>query len=294
MFPVAFVSDSTAGLHPSVVEQHDIRIVPLYIKMGERSLREGIDITPDEFYKQLPQCNPLPMTSQPSVGDFVEVYRALRDAGATGIVSAHLSSGISGTVNSATLAAQQLEGFPIRIIDTRCASAVHMLAIEAGIHAREQGADLDGVVAVMESALEAGRTVFLVDTLEYLYKGGRIGGAAALLGSLLQFKPMLFFRDGQIDALERVRKSSRALDRLAEVMASWMGDQPLRAVVIQAACPERAAELIALLPKYLNVAEVQIEPLTPVLGTHTGNGTLGLGCCPISLCGPAEYGTSPS
>ena len=292
MSSVAIVSDSTAGLHPDLVTRYDLRIVPLYIKIGERTLREGIDITPSEFYEQLPQCNPLPTTSQPSAGEFAEVYRALRDAGASGIASVHLSAGISGTVNSANLAAQQLEGFPIRVIDTRCASAAHMLAVEAGIRVMKEGADLDGVAAIMEQVVDTQRTLFTVDTLEYLYKGGRIGGAAALLGSLLQFKPMLTFREGQIDALERVRKSSRALDRLTEVMANWMGDQPLRAVVIQAACPERAEELIALLPKYLNVAQVQIEPLTPVLGTHVGNGTLGLCCCPVSLCGLADYDTN--
>lgn len=291
---VALVSDSTACLHPSIVARHDIEIVPLYIKVGERTLRDGVDITPAEFYEQLPSCNPLPTTSQPSVGDFTGVYRALRDRGASGIVSVHLSAGISGTINSANLAAQQMEGFPIRVIDTRCCSAAHMLAVEAGAKAAAQGKDLDGVAAAVEQTIAAQHTVFGVDTLEYLYKGGRIGGAAALLGSLLQFKPLLTFTEGKIDALERVRKSSRALPRMAEVMAGWSNDEPQRAVVIQAACMDRAEALAALLPEYLNVAATQIVPLTPVLGAHVGNGTLGLCCCPASICGLPEYDTDPS
>lgn len=291
---IALVSDSTACLHPSFVERYGVEIVPLYIKIGERTLRDGVDITPDEFYEQLPRCTPLPTTSQPSAGDFGTVYQALRDRGASGIVSVHLSAGISGTINSANLAAQQMEGFPIRIIDTQCASAGHMLAVEAGANALAQGADLEGVAAAVERAVEAQRIVFTVDTLEYLYKGGRIGGAAALLGSLLQFKPLLTFRDGKIDALERVRKSSRALARLAEVMAGWTNGEPQRAVVIQAACMDRAEALAAMLPEYLNVAETQIVPLTPVIGAHVGNGTLGLCCCPVSVCGLPEYDGNPS
>ena len=278
---IALVSDSTACLHPSFVERYGVEIVPLYIKIGERTLRDGVDITPDEFYEQLPRCTPLPTTSQPSAGDFGTVYQALRDRWASGIVSANL-------------AAQQMEGFPIRIIDTQCASAGHMLAVEAGANALAQGAGLEGVAAAVERAVEAQRIVFTVDTLEYLYKGGRIGGAAALLGSLLQFKPLLTFRDGKIDALERVRKSSRALARLAEVMAGWTNGEPQRAVVIQAACMDRAEALAAMLPEYLNVAETQIVPLTPVIGAHVGNGTLGLCCCPVSVCGLPEYDGNPS
>lgn len=291
---VALVSDSTACLPPSITARHDVHVVPLYIKIGDRTLRDGVDITPDEFYGQLPQCSPLPTTSQPSAGDFVAVYQALRDRGASSIVSVHLSAGISGTINSANLAAQQMEGFPIRIIDTKCAAAGHMLAVEAGVNALTQGADVEGVTAAIERAVSAQRTVFTVDTLEYLYKGGRIGGAAALLGSLLQFKPLLTFKEGRIDALERVRKSSRALARLAEVMAGWTNGEPQQAVVMQADCMDRAEELAAMLPEYLNVSATRIVPLTPVIGAHAGNGTLGLCCCPTSACSLPDVSTDPS
>jgi len=291
---IALVSDSTACLHADFVKQYGIEIVPLYIKMGERTLRDGVDITPSEFYEQLPQCTPLPTTSQPSAGDFGQLYQALRDRGASGIVSVHLSAGISGTINSANLAAQQMEGFPIRIVDTQCASAAHMLAVEAGAKAVSQGKDLEEVAAAVEHAIAAQHTVFTVDTLEYLYKGGRIGGAAALLGSLLQFQPLLTFTEGKIDALERVRKSSRAMARLAEVMAGWTNGEPQRAVIMQAACMERAEALAAMLPEYLNVAATQIVPLTPVIGAHVGNGTLGLCCCPSSVCGLPEYDMAAS
>lgn len=279
----ALVTDSTAGLSPEFVQEYGIRVVPLYVKIGETSYRDGIDITAEELYARLPTMTPLPTTSQPSVGDFAAVYGELVRGGATGIISVHLSSGISGTVNSAQLAAQQFADTPIEVVDTRCAAAVAALAVEGAAKALKSGASFAQALQVAHNVIDRGRTVFTLDTLEYLYKGGRIGGASALLGSLLQFKPLLYFKEGQIDALERVRKSSRALTRMVEVMEQWVGsEEPLRAVIMQADCQERAEELAKLVRQRLKVADLQITVLTPVLGVHCGNGTLGLFCCPTS------------
>lgn len=285
MSSIAIVSDSTAGLSDAYVERHGIVVVPLYINMNGETYREGLDIKPGEFYQRLPHCDPLPKTSQPSAGDFKEVYSKLEAEGADGILSVHLSSGISGTVNSATLAVKEVD-IPVEIVDTQCAAAAHLLAVEAGVEAAESGGDLAAAAQAARDVLEAQKTLFVVDTLEYLYKGGRIGGAAALMGSLLQFKPLLYFHDGEIDALERVRTSSRAYKRMAEVMVEWMGqEEPLEVVVMQAGCPERLADLAAPLKESLPIAKLRESCVPAVLGAHAGDGTLGVCCCPISVCG---------
>ncbi|MHB1294266.1 MAG: DegV family protein [Anaerolineae bacterium] len=285
----ALVSDSTAVVPQEYIDDGTVHVVPLYMHMGENSLRDCVDITPAQFYERLPHSTVLPTTSQPSVGDFVDVYRRLAERGVTEIVSVHISAGISGTVNSARLAAEQVEGITIDIVDVRCASAAHRLTVDAARRALKAGGSLAEAAAAARGVVESQRTVFMVETLEYLYKGGRIGGAAALFGSLLQFKPLLHFRDGKIDGLERVRKSSRALERMADVMLSWVGnEEPMRVLLMEAACAERAEDLLRMLRTKLNVAEAQIVPLSPVIGAHVGNGTVGLCCCPISVCGPEE------
>jgi DegV family protein with EDD domain len=280
---IGIVSDSTASLPEETAKKYDIRIVPLYVKVGDKTYRDRVDITPEEFYKLLPGASPLPTTSQPSAGDFVVVYRELVNQGVAGIISIHLSSGISGTVNSAHLAAEQVKDVPIAIIDTQCAVGAHLLTVEATAQALQGGADFQAAVAVANKVIERQRTVFCLDTLEYLYKGGRIGGAAALVGSLLQFKPLLYFKDGKIDVLERVRKSSRSLARMVEVMQEWLGnEEPLETVVMHADALDRAETLATLVRGRLDVANLRITWVTPVIGTHAGPGTMGLCCCPVS------------
>ena len=283
---IAVVSDSTPGLSEAYVERHNIRIVPLYLKIGDKTYRDGVDMTSEEFYRILPSTSPLPTTSQPSAGDFEVVYRALAAEGAEGIISIHISSGISGTVNSAHIAADAVGDVPITIVDTLYAAGLHTLIVEAIVSALDEGADMAGAVAAGQQVIDQGNMLFVVDTLEYLYKGGRIGGAAALLGSVLQFKPLLYLKDGRIDALERVRTSLRALTRTIDIMGEWMGrDTPLEAVVMHANCLERAQALAEHLPKTLNVDHVRITYIPPVLGAHVGPGTVGLCCCPKAVSG---------
>jgi DegV family protein with EDD domain len=283
---IGLVSDSTCGLSDDYVAQHEnLRVVPLYLKMGDETLRDGVDITGDEFYCRLPEQATLPTTSQPSAGDFQTCYQALVDEGASGIVSIHLSSGISGTINSATLARQEID-IPVEIVDTQSAAASHLLTVEAAQRAIAHGASLEEVAEAARRVAAQQRTVFAVETLEYLYKGGRIGGAAALVGSLLQMKPLLYFKDGRIDALEKVRTSKRAMARMIDLMGEWLGDQgPLDILVMHAAAPDRAEELVAAVEKNLSVASLRTLLVPPVLGAHCGPGTLGICCCPASVVG---------
>lgn len=284
----ALVSDSTAGLKSEYVTKHQIQIVPLYLNIGEKSLREGIELSPSDFYQLLPKANPLPTTSQPSAGDFTTAYQAVIDKGATSIISVHISAGLSGTINSATLAAQQFPGVPIDIIDTRTAAAAHHMAVQTGAQALADGDSFEEAARKIRAVLDHQRMIFAVDTLEYLYKGGRIGGAAALFGSLLQMKPLLYLKEGKIDALERVRGSGRAMTRMTEVLAEWLGTmEPLRVIVMHSNCQERGEEALELLRSKLNVAVGQLVLLTPVIGAHVGPGTVGACCCPISICGSA-------
>ena len=286
---IAVVCDSTASVPDAYAAKNNISVVPLYLNIQGEALRDGVDISPDEFYARLPKTDPLPTTSQPSAGDFSEVYRRLIADGAEGIISVHISSGISGTVASAQLAAQEFEGTPIEIVDTKYAAAAHLLVVEAGVTALNAGGGMPEAVGAMQRAIEKVRLVFAVDTLEYLYKGGRIRGAAALLGSVLQFKPLLHLLDGRIAALERVRTSKRALLRLAEVMVEWTKDDgPLQAIVIHAACLDRAEALAEALPKRLNVVNTRVQPITPVVGTHVGPGAVGIACGPVSICGTGQ------
>ncbi len=281
---IALVSDSTSNLAAEFIAEHHVCVVPLYIKIGDVTYRDQVDMTPERFYELLPAASPLPTTSQPSAGDFEAAYKGLRDQGATAIISVHLSSGISGTVNAARLAAQQMGDMPVEIVDTHSAGSAHMLTVEMAAKAIEAGLGLNECVALAQRVADEQKTLFTVDTLEYLYKGGRIGGAAALVGSLLQFKPLLYFRDARIDALERVRKSSRALARMVEVMAEWIGPQtPVQAVVMHAAALERAHETADLMRQHLNVVDLRVQFVTPVLGAHCGNGTIGICCCPDAI-----------
>jgi DegV family protein with EDD domain len=282
----ALVTDSTAGLGSDYVAKHQIQIVPLYLNIGEKSLREGPDISPNDFYQLLPKANPLPTTSQPSAGDFASAYQAVIDKGATSIISVHISAGLSGTINSATLAAQQFPGVPIDIIDSRTAAAAPFMAVQTGARALAEGDSFEEAGRKIKAVLAQQRTIFAVDTLEYLYKGGRIGGAAALFGSLLQMKPLLYLPDGKIDALERVRGSERALIRMTEIMGEWLGRSvPLRVIIMQSNCEKRGEEALELFKSKLNIAIGQTVLLTPVIGAHVGPGTVGACCCPIAICG---------
>lgn len=282
MASVALVTDSTAYLPPQLVERHRITVVPLYVRFGEEVFRDGVDLTPEQFYARLRTTPVMPATSQPSAGDFLQAYRRLIEAGAKAIVSIHISSKLSGTVASALMAREELGGdVPIYVVDSLSTSMGQGYQVLQAARDLEAGRPVEEAVRRVEAARERIRILFVVDTLEFLHRGGRIGGAQAFLGSLLNLKPLLSLREGRVDAVERVRTKRRAVQRMLELLTSELGDRPLRVAVLQAAVPEEGAELRREVQARLNCQEIQDTELSPVIGTHTGPGTVGVVAYPV-------------
>jgi DegV family protein with EDD domain len=224
----------------------------------------------------LSKARNLPTTSQPSVGEFLEVYRSLAGQ-AEAIVSIHISSELSGTVASALAAREMLHDVPVHVVDSRSASmGLGMIALAAA-RAAAEGHNAEQVVAVAEQLVPRMNVIFVVDTLEYLHKGGRIGGATAFLGSLIQIKPILHLDKGRIEALDKVRSRRKAMDRLMEIVAEHAGGGgSLHASVIHAQAKEEAETIRDRVSGAFRFAELYMAGVSPAIGTHVGPGTVGI------------------
>ncbi len=280
MSPIGILTDSTAYLPPDLIQQYDIRVVPLQLHWDGETYRDGVDITPQAFYERLAQSKTIPTTSQPSVQAFREAFEEMAQR-YDGIVAPLISSGISGTVSSATTAAQEVE-IPVAVVDTRATSAAQGLAVLEAARVAAEGGSLEEVRQAAQRVVDRIHIFFVVDTLKYLHKGGRIGGASRYLGTALNIKPILYFdQEGKIDALERVRTKRRALKRLIELAQERVGNRPVKAGVIHANAPDAVEILREQVQQALQVQEMIVTELSPVLGTHVGPGTLGLAVYPI-------------
>jgi DegV family protein with EDD domain len=277
MEKVGIVTDSTAYLDGDYVREHDIRVVPLKVILDGISYREGVDIGHDEFYQRLRKPGVFPTTSQPSVGEFLEAYREMAER-YDAIISLHISGGISGTVESARSAAGELADIPIRVVDSLTTSILLRRIIDGLVEARERGAGLDEMAELAEAAARSGNLMFVVDTLEYLHRGGRIGGAQALLGSMLRIKPILYLH-GTIDALDKVRGERKALDRLVEILTEKIAGREVRLGVTHVQAGERMMELLERVSRATGVpiSEIPHNETGPVIGSHVGPGTVGVG-----------------
>ncbi len=272
----AIVLDSTADLPDAAERFPNWRVVPLYVNFGADSLRDGVDIDPAEFYARLRNSPVFPTTSQPTPGDFLACYQDLRAF--ERIFSLHVSALVSGTFASAEGAAAELGHGIVRAIDTETASAsIAMLAL--AIQRRlERGTTDEEVDALVERYRRERGLLFTVDTLEFLQRGGRIGKAAALAGTLLHVKPILSIRDGEVEPVKRVRGEKKAFAELAKALETETADDPAyRLAVAHAAAPERAAELEALVRERRPQADLElVVTLGAVIGAHAGPGTLAL------------------
>ena len=269
---VRIVTDSTADLPAGVAEKYGIAVVPLAVNWDGQSYRDRIDMTTGQFYTRLSGSKSMPKTGAPSMGAFEETYRQLLDEGAESIVSVHISGKLSGTLGVAQSAASSVDARRIRTVDSAYVSLPLGWLAERGASMAEQGANAETIARALEVMVPRLRALFLLDTLEYLQKGGRIGKAAAMAGTLLNVKPILSIREGEVHPVERVRTSNAALKRLVELTKA-MG--PLERVgIIYGGDENRANEVEALLrPTYPDQTITRAE-IGPVVGTYGGPGVI--------------------
>ena len=269
---VRIVTDSTADLTPEQQRASGITVVPLNVHFGDQVFRDHVDLSADEFFRRLKASPQLPRTSQPSVGVFEEAYRTLRNGGDE-IVSVHLSSKVSGTYNSALMAAQSLGDGAIDVVDSLSTSmALGFMALEGARLARV-GKDRKAIAERLQALVSKARVICMVDTLTYLERGGRIGKARALLGSLLNVKPILQLKDGEVVPLGRARGRPQALSRLVELLER--DGKVSQLAIMHGAAQSDAEQLRDRVASTYPGLDILLTEIGAVLGTHTGPGVIG-------------------
>jgi DegV family protein with EDD domain len=266
----AVVTDSTADLPDEWRERYDIEVVPLKVLFGTETFRDGVDINNEEFFRRLSTASKLPTTSAPSPGEFAEVYtRLAKDHDAC--ISIHIGAQLSATAEAARVGAQSVEGFPVNVIDSQTVT----MPIAFLCRTAAQCESLEEATAAVKERVRKSRVLALLDTLRYLEMGGRLNRAQAMIGTMLDLKPLLMVADGEMPKpVDRVRTRSRAISRMVEF---FRGDMPVEDVaVVHAQAPEEAAQIAAGLRKELPDYEITIGEIGCVLGTHTGPKALGL------------------
>jgi DegV family protein with EDD domain len=271
---VKVVTDSTSDITPEQAKQWGVTVVPLTVLMGDETLRDGIDIKPQEFYQRLPHLDKLPTTSQPSPGLFLKAYEELTADGSS-VISIHISSKLSGTAENAKVAARNFPEGRIRVIDSKQVSAGIAFGVQTAVEMSRAGYDIDRIEEEVKSVFERVQIYATLDTLEYLKKGGRIGGMRAFMGSILSIKPLIIIKEGEVQPLEQIRTRTKALQRLAEIVKKQGKIE--RLAVLHGDDQEGATELANLLASSFPLKDMYISLIGPVVGTHAGPRTLGVG-----------------
>lgn len=283
MSQVGLVCDSTCDLAPAWLVEHDVRMVPLTVLFGDAGFKDWIDLQPREFYKRLTASAALPTTSQPSPADFSAAYTELTERGCEAIVSIHLTSRLSGTFESATMAAAEAS-VPVHVVDTKRVTAATALVVKQAIELRDRGVSAEEIAATARATSDAVRLFFVLDTLDYLVKGGRAGKAQGLAASLLNIKPVLMFNDeGTIEPFKKVKGTRKALTELAEhVAADSRENGRVRLSILHADDLALAEELRAALDTAGADYELDsIQLVGAVIGTYAGPHAVGAGYYPI-------------
>ncbi|GAP14396.1 EDD domain protein, DegV family [Longilinea arvoryzae] len=281
MSKVAIVTDSTACFPKEIIQGYPMFVAPLQVIWGDQSYQDGVDIQPSEFYTRLSNSKTMPTTSQTTPGYFAELYTRLLDQGYD-ILSVHISSRLSGTLDSAIQARKMVMNGKGRIslVDTYGAGMAMGFPALIAARAAKQGATLEECRILTENAVKNSGVFVVVPTLDYLYRGGRIGGAAAFVGSVLNLKPIIKLIDGRLDAVDKVRTFSKAVNQMTELFLKDVnGRLPVRIAVHHANCPDAARMLLDRVCARFSasdVAEAFIADVSPVIGAHIGPGALGI------------------
>lgn len=278
MSPVAVLTDSTAYIPEPILKQYNIFTIPLFVVWGEQSLKDGIDITPQEFYQRLATAKTIPTTSQPSAQDMKEAFEHLLNQGYD-VLGIFISSKLSGTIQSAeqALAMMPQAASRIAIVDSLSTAMAMGFQVVQAARAAQQGASLKECKQAAEEARQNSGVYFVVDTLEFLHRGGRIGGAQAFLGTALNIKPLLELREGRIEPVEKIRTKSKAVERMIELAAERVaGRAPVRLAAIHANAEAEAKAMLDAASAKMNPVETFFAGVSPVIGVHTGPGVVGL------------------
>lgn len=278
MAKFAVVTDSTAFLPADLVKKHNIIVIPQVLIWGDQTFQDGIDIQPSEFYTRLKTAKTMPSTSQISPATMQSTFQKLVDEGFE-VIALFVSSKLSGTMQSALQGKEAMgtAGEKVTVVDSLATSMSLGLIVLAAARASESGAGLSDCIAVAEKARSNSGLFFAVDTLEFLHRGGRIGGAQRFIGSALNLKPILALKDGKVEGVERIRTKSKAHDRLLELISEQVkGKSNIRLATLHANAGEEAKALLDRATQQLNPIETIFAEVSPVVGTHAGPGTVGL------------------
>ena len=272
---VAVVTDGACSLTPVQGNELGVHIAPVYLTFGDNTYRAGVDLSSQKFYELLSASKKLPTTAQPTAGDFVKIFEKLADD-VDEIVTVVISHHMSATIQSVEMAKQEFDKVPVYVIDSESVSlGLGMMAIAAA-GAANQGQDGQSIFELVNSIKQKMNVIFTVRTLEYLHKGGRIGGATAFLGSALDIKPILYITNGRIEPLEKQRTRKRSVRRLVELMSEKVGDNPVHVAILHGNIPEEAGQLERIVRDQFNIVDMITSDMGPVIGVHAGPGTLGL------------------
>ena len=272
---IRIATDSTCDLPPEAIREHGITVIPILIQVGSQEYRDGIDLSRAKFYDRLPGLKPPPTTAAPGIHVFQQAYEQLAAEGATEVLSIHISQKLSATIDVARQAAMETTAIPVTVFDSRQLSLGTGFQVQSAARAASAGRSMSEILAQLEGQIARTHVFAALDTLEYMRRGGRMNGAIAALGSLLQVKPILKMYEGDPTA-ERVRTRARAMRRLKKLLAAHA---PLEQVaLLHSGAEARARELLEEVRDLLPPGQIWTHEINPVLGAHIGPGVIGFAC----------------